>query len=237
MTDSNNSGFVPIKPAAVDLTAAASTQQQNSRRPGKQLMMWLGIGTALAVAVMVFYLLPGWVGDPDIGPAGVVTRTGPVEPQRGTSPQSAPPPAGATAATGDAPWRQAQQFSRRKESQEILGELLDAQKMLEERGVSVWGSKEYEQALEHARSGDAEYSRQNFSRAHDHYAQALDVFTGLLQGMEELFAGTMETGHNALAAGDVAAAREAFRIALAIDPIDRTALLGMERAGDPDGGQ
>ena len=231
MTDSNNSGFVPIKPAAVDLTAAASTQQQNSRRPGKQLMMWLGIGTALAVAVMVFYLLPGWVADPDIDPAGVITRTGPVEPQRGTSPQSAPPAAGATAATGDAPWRQAQQFSRRKESQEILGELLDAQKMLEERGVSVWGRKEYEQALEHARSGDAEYSRQNFSRAHDHYAQALDIFTGLLQGMEELFAGTMETGNNALAAGDVAAAREAFVIALAIDPIDRTALLGMERAG------
>ena len=133
----------------------------------------------------------------------MITRTGPVEPQRGTSPESAPPP-GAAAATGDAPWRKAQQFSRRKESQEILGQLLDAQKMLEERGVNVWGRKEYEQALEHARSGDAEYSRQNFSRAHDHYAEALGIFTGLLQGMEELFAGTMEAGNNALSAGDVA---------------------------------
>lgn len=231
MTDSNNSGFVPIKPAAVDLTAAATTQQQKSGRPGKQPLIWLGIGAALFVAVMVFYLLPGWVADPDIDPADVTTRTGRVEPQQGTSPESAPPALGGTAATGDAPWRKAQQFSRRKESQEILGELLDAQKMLEERGVSVWGSKEYEQAIGHARSGDAEYSRQNFSRAHDHYAQALDIFTGLLQGMEELFAGTMEAGNNALAAGDVASAREAFSIALAIDPIDRTALLGMERAG------
>lgn len=230
MTDSNNSGFVPIKPAAVDLTAAATAQQQKSRRPRRQLLMWLGIGAVLFAAVMVFFLLPGWVADPDIDPAAVISRTGPVDPQRGTSPDSAPA-AGVTAATGDAPWRKAQQFSRRKESQEILGQLLDAQKLLEERGVTVWGRKQYEQALEHARSGDAEYSRQNFSRAHDHYAQALDLFTGLLQGVEELFTKTMEAGNDALSAGDVAAAREAFGIALAIDPIDRNALLGMERAG------
>ncbi len=231
MTDSNDSGFVPIKPAAVDLTAAATTQQPKSIRPGKQSLMWLGIGAVLFVAVMVFFLLPGWVADPDIDPAAVTTRTGPDEPRQGTSPESAAPVAGGAAATGDAPWRKAQQFSLRKESQEILGELLDAQKMLEERGVNVWGRKEYEQAIEHARSGDAEYSRQNFSRAHYHYAQALELFSGLLQGMEELFAETMEAGKNALSAGDVAAATEAFGIALAIDPIDRDALLGMERTG------
>lgn len=231
MTDSKDSGFVPIKPAAVDLTAAATTQQQKSRRPGRQPLLWLGSGLALFVAVMVFFLLPRWVAGPFIEPADEITRTEPDEPRRGVSPGSAPQAAGGTAATGDAPWRQAQQFSRRKESQEILGELLDAQKMLEERGVTVWGRKDYEQAIELAKSGDAEYSRQNFSQAHDHYARALDVFNGLLQGMEELFTKTMEAGNSALAAGDVASAREAFSIALAIDPIDRTALLGMERAG------
>ena len=231
MTDSNNSGFVPIKPAAVDLTAAATTQQQKSRRRGRQPLLWLGAGAALFVTVMVFFLLPRWVDGPVIDPADEISRTGPDEPRRGVSPGSAPQAAGGTAATGDAPWRKAQQFSRRKESQEILGQLLDAQKTLEERGVTVWGRKEYEQAIELAKSGDAEYSRQNFSQAHDHYARALDVFNELLQGMEELFTGTMETGNSALAAGDVTAAREAFSIALAIDPIDRIALLGMERAG------
>ena len=231
MTDSKDSGFVPIKPAAVDLTAAASTPQQQSRRPGRQPLLWMGSGVALFVAVMVFFLLPRWVAGPLIEPADEITRTEPDEPRRGVFPGSAPQAAGSTAATGEAPWRQAQQFSRRKESQEILGELLDAQKMLEERGVTVWGRKEYEQAIELAKSGDAEYSRQNFSQAHDHYARALNVFNGLLQGMEKLFTETMEAGNNALAAGDVAAAREAFSIALAIDPIDRTTLLGMERAG------
>ena len=119
----------------------------------------------------------------------------------------------------------------RKESQEILQQLLDAQKILEERGVNVWGRKEYERAIEHARSGDAEYSRQNFTRAHDHYARALEIFNRLLEGVEQLFTSTMEAGATALSAGDADAAREAFGVALAIDPIDRTALLGMERAG------
>ena len=138
-------------------------------------------------------------------------------------------PGGATA-TGEAPWRKAQQFSRRKESQEILQQLLDAQKALEQSGVTVWGRKEYERAVEHARSGDAEYSRQNFEQAHEHYDRALEIFNALLDGMEQLFADTMQAGVAALSAGDAAAATEAFGVALAIDPIDRDALLGMERA-------
>ncbi len=231
MTDSKDSGFVPIKPVAVDLTAAATPQQQKSRRFGKQPLLWLGAGAALLIAISVIFLLPHWVEKPVMEPGNAISLTHPDESGQGISPGSAPQVAGGTSPTGDAPWGKAQQFSQRKESQEILGQLLEAQKILQERGVTVWGKKEYARAIEQAKSGDAEYSRQNFSQAHDHYARALDIFTGLLQGMEELFTATMEAGDIALSAGDVAAAREAFSIALAIDPIDRTALLGMERAG------
>ena len=224
MTDNQPPGFVPIKPVAVDLTAGAATQQQKSGRFGKQPLLWLATGAALLIAAIVFFLLPRWVPTPVTEPGALATASAL---DAGDAPQSA----GSATATGDAPWRKAQQFSQRKESQEILQQLLDAQETLEERGVTVWGKKEYEQAIEHARSGDAEYSRQNFSRAHDHYAQALDIFTALLEGMEELFTDTMKAGTAALSAGDAVAAREAFSIALAIDPIDRTALLGMERTG------
>ena len=157
MTDSKDSGFVPIKPAAVDLTAAANTHQQKSRRPGTLSLLWLGAGAALFVAVVVFFLLPRWVVNPVVEPGAVITGTHPDEPSQGISPGSAPEMTGSTAATSDTPWRKAQQFSQRKDSQEILGQLLEAQKTLEERGVTVWGKKEYEQALEHAKSGDAEY--------------------------------------------------------------------------------
>ena len=228
MTGSKDPGFVPIEPAAVDLTAAPS-QEQKPGRFGKRPMLWLGTGAALLVAAVVFFLLPRWVDKPVVEPGKTVTRSDPDAPGPALPATDAPGAPGSTAATGDAPWRKAQQFSVRKESQEILQQLLDAQKALEQSGVTVWDRTEYERAIEHARSGDAEYSRQNFTQALDHYARALEIFGGLLDGMEQLFTDTMAAGASALAAGDAVAAGEAFSIALAIDPIDRTALLGMER--------
>ena len=233
MSDSPDPGFVPIKPVAVDLTAGAGAGEQKNRHLRARPLLWLGSAAALCIAIIVFFLLPRWVPSPVIESGGAPDRAEPhasdtdTAPLAGNTSQST----GSAAASGDAPWRKAQQFSVRKESQEILQQLLDTQKALEQSGVSVWGRKEYERAIEHARSGDAEYSRQNFTRALDHYARALEIFSGLLDGMEQLFADTMAAGAAALAAGDAAAAGEAFGIALAIDPIDRTALSGMERAG------
>ena len=233
MADNRETGFVPIKPAAVDLTAGAGAREQNNRRLRARPSLWLGAAAALCIAIIVFFLLPRWGPTLVVESGDAAGRTGPTAPDTvpmpaaGNTPQST----GGATASGDAPWRKAQQFSVRKESQEILQQLLDAQKALEQSGVTVWGRKEYERAIEHARSGDAEYSRQNFTRALDHYTAALEIFNGLLDGMEQLFTDSMAAGATALAAGDAAAAGEAFGIALAIDPIDRTALLGMERAG------
>ena len=246
MTGSTEPGFVPIKPAAVDLTAAAGGKDSKRGRvsdphfSGRQLLarpwLWLGGGALLCVVSVIFLLLPRWLPSPVIEnptiESGSAARHGkPVvpAPRAAQSTRKTPPPAAGAPATADTPWSRAQQFSVRKDSQALLQELLEAQKTLEESGVSVWGSKEYARALEHARSGDAAYSRQNFTQAHDHYASALDLLNGLLQGVEPLFADSMAAGNAALAAADATAAAAAFNIALAIDPIDREALLGLER--------
>ena len=233
MTENRESGFVPIEPAAVDLTADTGVKEQNNRRLRGRPLLWLGGSAALCIALAVFFLLPRLVPTFVIESADAPPRPATDASGRAAEPvvRDAQRPADSAAEGGDAPWRRAQQFSVRKESQEILGQLLDAQKTLEERGVTVWGRKEYERGIEHARSGDAEYSRQNFSQALEHYARALEIFDSLLEGMEQLFSDTMQAGETALAAGDAAVAGEAFGIALAIDPIDRSALLGMERAG------
>ena len=225
-------GFVPIKPAEVDLTAAAGGKESNHRHLPGRPWLWLGVAAVLSAVVIVFLLLPRWLPSPVIESGGKMSQDKPDASDTVPAQTAAKAPQAAAGATGDAPWRKAQQFSMRKDSQAILQELLDVQKALEERGVSVWGSKEYQRALEHASSGDAEYSRQNFSQAHDRYAAALEILNGLLEGVEQLFAGSMEAGHAALAAGDADAAKEAFNIALAIDSIDRDALLGLERAGN-----
>lgn len=232
----NSTGFVPIKPAEVDLTAAPGGREPKQRHWRGQPMLWLGGGALLGIVAVVFLLLPRWIPTPMIEPGDNTGQSKPPAPDSQPDPvaRATPSGAGGAGATGDAPWRRAQQFSVRKDSQATLQELLDAQKTLEERGVSVWGRKEYQRALEHARSGDAEYSRQNFPQAHEHYAAALAILNGLLEGVEQLFADTMAAGNTALAAGDAAAAEEAFKIALAIDSIDRDALLGLERAGNLD---
>lgn len=227
--ENRDAGFTPIKPAVIDLTAASGPQEQETGdiRPGGQPVLWYGIGAALLLGVIVFFLLPRWVPEPAVEPHQTSAE------QTGTAagPDSAPQRPGVTSGTADTPWEKAQQSAIRRESQEILGQLLEAQQILEERGVETWAGKEYLAAIEHARSGDTEYGRQNFTGAHEHYARALEILTGLLDGVEALFAETMEAGNTALEEGDSARAREAFTIALAIDPIDRAALQGMERAG------
>ena len=251
MTASKEPGFVPIKPAAVDLTAAAGGKDPKRRRgtgqqlPDRQLLtrpwLWLGGGALLCVVSIVFLLLPRWLPSPVIEApiienptieSGSAARQGePVVPalRADQATRQTPPPAAGAPATADTPWSRAQQFSVRKDSQALLQELLDAQKTLEERGVTLWGKREYARALEHAQAGDAGYSRQNFAQAHDHYAAALDILSGLLEGIEQLFADSMAAGNAALAAGAADAAGAAFNVALAIDPIDRDALLGLER--------
>ena len=233
-TSSGDAGFIPIKPATIDLTAASIAQDRKNtgRRFGKQPLLWFGVGAVILSVVIVFFLLlPRWVPTPVIDSDRVVIQT---DAERTAARKSTSPPVTAATGTADAPWEKAQRSALRRESQEILGQMLELQKTLEEKGVTTWAGKEYDQAIQHARAGDAEYSRQNFSQAHDQYARALGIFTGLLHGMEELFNGTMEAGNTALFEGDSARAREAFKIALAIDPIDRAALLGMERAGTLD---
>ena len=233
MTGNKEPGFVPIKPAKVDLTAGGGKEQKRRRLSGRPLL-WSGVGAVLGAALLVFLLLPRWLPDPAIDPGGETNQSQPEAPEKNPAPTTGntPQATDGPAATVDAPWRKAQRFSMRKDSQATLQELLDTQKALEQRGVNVWGRQEYQRALEYARSGDAEYSRRNFSQAHDQYAAALDVLNGLLEGVEQLFAESMKAGNAALAAGDADAASAAFNVALAIDSIDREALLGMERAGN-----
>lgn len=177
----------------------------------------------MLIATSVFFLLPSWIAPPaiDIDTGQVTTQTtqtsrpGPAKPQTGAA---------------LSPWKQAQQLALRQETQEILAQMLQAQKNLGKEGVTVWAEKEYNQALQRAEAGDTEYGRQNFVQARDQYAQALVIFTRLLNRVDALFAETVEKGNAALSAGDAERAREAFEVALAIDPLDRAALLGMQRA-------
>lgn len=218
-------GFARIDPAAINLTDAAAPPRGEARRPlGKPLLIGLGLGALLLAAAVVFFLLPLWVAPTAVD--SPQTAAGPAPPV-----SSQPSPA---AAPGESPWQAAQQSELRRDTQEILERMLEAGKILREKGVEIWAGPDYEQGSHHAETGDAEYARKNFAAAREQYAQALSIFEGLVENIDAKFDEAMATGNAALEAGEAAKAREAFEVALAIDSMDRAAQLGLERAATVD---
>lgn len=219
-------GFARIDPAAINLTDAAAPPRGEARRPlGKPLLIGLGLGALLLAAAVVFFLLPLWVAPPTVDSAPNAAA-GPAPPASG-QPSTA-------AAPGESPWQAAQQSELRRDTQEILERMLEAGEILREKGVEIWAGQDYSRGASHAETGDAEYARKNFAAAREQYAQALSIFEGLVENIDAKFDEAMAAGNKALEAGEAAKAQEAFEVALAIDSMDRAALLGLERAATVD---
>ena len=215
-------GFTKIKPVSIQLPSQ-STQHPLARpkkRSRKFIFICLGGGILLMSALVVIFLLPGWVNTPVIE-----------LPTTGINNTSAKVKTGQTASTAEmSPWERAQESERRKESQNILAEMLEAQNTLIDHGVEVWASHEFNLAKQHAESGDDLYNRREFLQARNEYNQALNLFSELVNRIDDVYHQFMEAGNQALADGDSTKATEAFQVALAIDDIDRAANSGLERA-------
>ncbi|MDT8320653.1 MAG: hypothetical protein RQ826_09015 [Xanthomonadales bacterium] len=193
------------------------------RPPGRQILNWVGLGVLLITAGLVIFLLPRWVSAPAVDSA----PSTPVVDRSAGAARANPQPTGQPPLS---PWEKAQESRIRRETQELLEQILSGQKLLEERGVTVWAEAEHEQALEFARQGDELYNQLDYRGARDRYEQALHIVQDLQERVDEVFADAMERGEQALADGDSAAAIEAFDLALAIDSIDRAATQGRARA-------
>jgi tetratricopeptide (TPR) repeat protein len=220
--------FDRIRPASLDLTArapAAAPATAHGIVPG-QYLLWGGVALLLAVAAVVIFVLPAMVKTPRIETAA--PQAAPVT----AATPAAPAPVAAPA--GDAPWQRAQQAEMRKQTQEVLAQLLDAQKVLKEKNVTAWAGKDYQAALDRATAGDAQYNQQKFDLARTEYAAALQLMNDLVARIEPLFEESMTNANRALDEGDAKKAQAAFDTALAIDPLDRAALDGRKRAANLD---
>lgn len=216
-----DSGFDQIKPVAIDLTARTADTPVAARKTSvRQTLIWLSLGLLLVSAALVIFLLPDWVTPP------VSTPDAPSVPASNSRANANPAPARAA----ESPWEKAQESRLRRESQATLEQILEAQKLLSERGVRVWAEREYEQALQSARAGDELYNQGDFSAARLQYEQTLAALKVLQERVDVIFGQAIEQGKQALSDGDSAAAIKAFDLALAIDAIDREAMLGRERA-------
>ncbi|NKB39263.1 MAG: hypothetical protein GKR93_19200 [Gammaproteobacteria bacterium] len=222
-TGNSDENFTCIEPASISLSANTS----DTPAPAKFSMLknspliWMGLGVLLCAALVVVFLLPGWVSDNAI-PDDELTASVEQPP--------APVVSKPKAKEKISPWEKAQESQLRKETQEVLSQMLESQKALADRGAQHWAAEQYDQAMQLAVTGDDYYNERNFVASKVEYEKALAIFSSLVEEMDMVFKSTIERGNQALADGNSMLAKEAFDLALAIDAIDRTAINGRERA-------
>ncbi|MFT5131620.1 MAG: tetratricopeptide (TPR) repeat protein [Gammaproteobacteria bacterium] len=220
--ENSNEGFTRIEPASISLTTNSSPE--NSKKPLAFLkhspFIWLGLGILLSSALVVIFLLPRWVSTP-------APQTLSRAPAEASAEAAAPKPVNKNKIS---PWEKAQESQLRKETQDILSQMLEAQKALSQRGVEVWAGEDYARAMQFAATGDERYNERDFVNSRAEYEQALTIFSRLVEEMDGVFEAALEKGNQALTDGNSKAAMEAFQLALAMDSIDRAAIVGQQRA-------
>lgn len=135
-------------------------------------------------------------------------------------------PAGPT----DSPWTDAQFAKQRRETQDILAELLDRQNQLETLHVNRWAQESFDQAVSTAAQADTFYREQDFQQAKTLYQQALEQFEALISNSEEIFTNNLENGFTAISQGDASAAKQHFEMAALIHSDSVEAKAGLQRA-------
>ena len=190
--------------------------KRGSARPiqAQRRLPWLALSAAVLVllALAVFFVLPNWVEEqaanvPVEAPAAI----------------AAPEPAGPVLSEEELAALEAR-------AESLLAELLPQQARLEELSASVWGGTQWERYEETARSADDSLVADAFAEAATAYEAALGVGEGLLERSDEIIRAALDSGLQALEAGNAELAIEQFDLVLSIEPGNAAAQAGRARA-------
>ncbi|MFC1516885.1 hypothetical protein ACFL7E_09050, partial [Thermodesulfobacteriota bacterium] len=119
---------------------------------------------------------------------------------------------------------------QKERAERELSAFLMLKKALDEKGVSQWGGKAYDEMIRCSREADALLMENDFPAAAERYLLAAEKASMLADGAERVFQKLVAAGRNALEAGNSDAARNKFRTALMIEPSNVSAQKGLERA-------
>ncbi len=201
-----------VKPTAFDVAdepqpGPQSSELQSSSHTASPWVLPVLLALAVLVVVVVFWL-PGRISQRTAPPVPAIEAMAPVPAT----------PKGKPATEESSPWSDAQLAKLRKEAQDILANLLDAQFELEELGVEQWAAERFTQAKTVAAEGDAQYRERLFIEAITSYGQGLEEFQVLLDSAPLVLAEQLERARQAIEDGQPEVANAALAIAAAIDP-------------------
>ncbi len=211
----------PVEFKKIDAPAATVTRPQRNV-PGPLFLVLLAV--SIAIAVGVFFFLPDLVAPP--APVNEAS-----EPTVAAAPAGQSPPAQTVEGPKElAPWERAQILKQKEAAEAVLEEFIRKQFDLEESNVAAWGEAEFNEAKEHARTGDGHFSLREYEAAQQSYQTGLEKLIALEQRAPVLLAESLSRGQAALEGFDSGTAREAFEAARALDPDNQTATAGLKRA-------
>jgi len=191
--------------------------------PGRRTILALVAGFALlaALAVLVIWVLPGVNQDhvQDKGSAAATTKKG---------------IAHKTALTGPQSLKKNQEGEKGRlnqgEAVQARKNWFDAKTRAEVENMPEWAEAEYRKALALAQRGSAFFSQDKFTQATEAFEHAAGVLSDTSKSRLERLSLALEQGNRALEQGLGEEAWQHFRLALAIDPDNQEARLGLERA-------
>ena len=207
----------------------ASSPDQGASTRGihvRARVMWTGLALLIALAAFVFLLLP------DAVPTGDVRSTGAAPGIQTSTPVSntTTPSAGAQETSELAPWQTAQILRQKEAAEAVTEQFVRLQLELEDAGVEHWGAERFEQAILLAQEGDGQFSQRDFQAATQSYEKGLALLHALEQDTSAVLLGALSSGQQALQAYDAAGARDAFELALVLEPENPVARKGLARA-------
>lgn len=193
-------------------TAAYTAARAGDKRPWwhSQLNLMLAVfGLLVATALLFVMLAPA----PELQLAASKSETSPP-----------------SLADSTAPWSQSQLAEARAASQDILENLLDSKKSLEQKGVLLWAPERYQEALDLALQGDEAYKQQDFAAAQAKYKAAVAAMDSLFELLPRLISSRLSAGREALRTGKSALAKEHFNKVLQLDSGNLDAAAGLDHA-------
>jgi hypothetical protein len=179
-------------------------------------VLW-ALGGALALAGVVFFLLPAWLTP---APAPVPRATEPVPAQK-AEPATARPDA-------------AREVRERLLAEEAASRYRAESDARRDRGAATWAAAEFARAGAVGDEAAAAFAARDYGHAVERYQEGTRLLAAIDALAEPAFQRVLADGDAALAAGSAARAAEAFGLALRIRPDDARARRGLDRAGKLD---
>ncbi|MCZ6643775.1 MAG: hypothetical protein O7F71_19545 [Gammaproteobacteria bacterium] len=212
--------FSPIRPKSVPLSHTLPETDQPSDTPKFPRLATIVISIMIAVGLGVFMIVPAWVERFDVDIEPHVPATPSTEPSTALRVEPELPP-----------FQTLQREQARAGAQEELSQFVELQLKLENTmQVGSWGQVAYDAAKSLANEGDEQFLRNEYDNAIGKYASARTELELLIERGSELLSEALEEGQTALNTRDQTLATDHYQTALTIDPDNKTAKRGLERA-------